>query len=132
MARGKMVMLDTNIIIELIKNNSGIKQTVEEIGLDQLAISAITAGEIFYGAFNQIEMKRINKHLQNYFMLSITPQVSDIFVDLMRQYSLSHKPFIGDMLIAATALHNNMALFTLNIKDFSFIPKLKIYTPKQN
>jgi predicted nucleic acid-binding protein len=122
-----MVIIDTNIIIELIKNNPKIKQDIQRIGIDQLAISAITAGELYFGAFNQTEMKRINKHLQNYFLMPLTPQVTSIFLELMHQYSLSHKPFIGDMLIAATALHNKLELFTLNVKDFRFIPKLKIY-----
>jgi predicted nucleic acid-binding protein len=122
-----MVIIDTNIIIELIKNNPKIKQDIQRIGIDQLAISAITAGELYFGAFNQTEMKRINKHLQNYFLLPLTQEVTSIFLELMHQYSLSHKPFIGDMLIAATALHNKLELFTLNVKDFRFIPKLKIY-----
>lgn len=131
MARNKVVILDTNIIIELIKNNLEIKQAIQRIGIEQLAISAITAGELYYGAFNQVEMKRIKKHLQNYYMMPLTPQVTDIFLELMLQYSLSHKPFIGDMLIAATALHNKLELFTLNFKDFRFIPKLKIYNQPQ-
>jgi predicted nucleic acid-binding protein len=114
---------------ELIKNNLEIKQDIQKIGIDHLAISAITAGELYFGAFNQTEMNRINKHLENYFLMPLTQQVTSIFLELMRQYSLSHKPFIGDMLIAATALHSKMELFTLNVKDFRFIPELKIYNP---
>ena len=45
----------------------------------------------------------------------------------MQNFSLSHKPFIGDMLIAATALAHDYELFTLNKKDFRFIPELKLY-----
>jgi len=131
LAGNKVVILDTNIIIELIKNNLEIKQVIQEIGIDQLAISAITAGELYYGAFNQMEMKRINHHLQNYYLMTLTPQVTDIFLELMHQYSLSHKPFIGDMLIAATALANKLELFTLNVKDFRFIPDLKVYNHPQ-
>lgn len=36
------------------------------------------------------------------------------------------KPFIGDMLIAATALHHEIEIYTLNTKDFQFIPDLKL------
>lgn len=47
----------------------------------------------------------------------------------VKQNCLSHKPFIGDMFIAATALHFDIELYTLNQKDFHFIPELKLYKP---
>jgi len=44
----------------------------------------------------------------------------------MIAHSLSHRPYIGDMLIAATALCFNAPLFTLNTKDFKYIKGLKL------
>jgi predicted nucleic acid-binding protein len=45
----------------------------------------------------------------------------------MVRYSLSHKASIPVMLIAATAIANNIELYTLNTKDFKFIPELSLY-----
>jgi hypothetical protein len=45
----------------------------------------------------------------------------------MEQYSLSHKLSLPDALIAATALVYDVPLYTMNLKDFRFIPKLKLY-----
>ena len=45
----------------------------------------------------------------------------------METYALSHKPGIPDILIAATALDHDLSLFTLNVKDFRYIPELNIY-----
>lgn len=45
----------------------------------------------------------------------------------MACYSLSHKLTIPDALIASTALVKNLALYTLNIKDFRFIEGLSLY-----
>ena len=45
----------------------------------------------------------------------------------MANYSLSHKLTIPDALIAATALVNDLELYTLNIKDFRFIENLRLY-----
>jgi len=42
---------------------------------------------------------------------------------------LSHKLSVPDALIAATALSNNTPLYTLNIKDFQFIPGLQLHKP---
>lgn len=61
-----MVVLDTNIIIELFKNNPSIKKTIQNIGINDLAISAITVGEFYFGAINKSEMKLIENHLQFY------------------------------------------------------------------
>ena len=48
-------------------------------------------------------------------------------VDLVARYRLSHKMDIEDALIAATAIYYDVQLFTLNIKDFTFIPGIKLY-----
>jgi len=45
----------------------------------------------------------------------------------MQQYSLSHRLDIPDALIAGKALTNNLELYTLNVKHFKYINKLKLY-----
>jgi len=63
--------------------------------------------------------------------LPILPEISKKGVILVEQYCLSHKLALPDALIAATALHYDIELYTLNLKDFKFIPDLKIF-PKIN
>jgi predicted nucleic acid-binding protein len=52
--------------------------------------------------------------------------ISKIALGLVQRYCLSHHPYIGDMLIAATVLQYDCPLYTLNKKDFRHIPKLKL------
>ncbi len=52
------------------------------------------------------------------------------FLQLMEGYSLSHNLSIPDALIAATALEHMLELYTLNTKDFQFIPGLMLYHPQ--
>lgn len=59
--------------------------------------------------------------------LPIQPEISNMAVDLVEHYCLSHKMDIEDALIAATAIFHEIELFTLNLKDFTFIPGIKIY-----
>ncbi|MFZ1401047.1 MAG: PIN domain-containing protein [Candidatus Promineifilaceae bacterium] len=61
----------------------------------------------------------------------IIPKSTNQFLQLMETYSLSHKLSIPDALIAATALVHNLELFTLNIKDFRFIPGLTLFNPEK-
>jgi len=129
MAENQSVVCDTNIIIKLFKNHEEVKQNCLNIGIDNLCISSVTVGEFYYGALNKNEIPLIKNHLEKFAILPVTEPSSRFFCNLMRTYCLSHRPFIGDMLIAATALHFDIELYTLNQKDFHFIPDLKLYKP---
>ena len=43
---------------------------------------------------------------------------------------LSYKLSVPDALIAATALSQDIPLYTLNLKDFQFIPGLILHKPQ--
>lgn len=122
-----MILCDTNILIEFYKNNTAIIQEIRQIGSQNLTISIITRAELYYGALNQNELNRIQKHLDLLQNIPIDRLISEQFIQLMAQYSLSHKLTIPDAMIAATALTHNISLYTLNLKDFRFIQGLKIY-----
>lgn len=59
-----MILCDTNILIEFYKNNPEIINQLRLIGVDKLAISAITQAELYYGAINKVELNQIKKHLK--------------------------------------------------------------------
>ncbi|MDX2188652.1 MAG: type II toxin-antitoxin system VapC family toxin [Bacteroidota bacterium] len=126
-----MILCDTNIIIDLLKfDNELVKQNYSQIGAKNLAINPIIFAEIFRG-IKKNESKIVLKHLSAYNLLKFTPEVTDIFIELIRKYAHSHNndSQIPDLLIAATAIHYNCELYTKNIKDFTFIEELKIYNP---
>ncbi|NCO73834.1 MAG: type II toxin-antitoxin system VapC family toxin [Cyanobacteria bacterium] len=122
-----MILCDTNILIELYKNNPQVIGELNQIGVKKLAISIITQSELYYGAINKAELNKIKKHLTSIRILPIDLKVSNQFIQLMETYSLSHKLTIPDALIASTALIYQFDLYTLNQKDFRFIEGLKLY-----
>jgi tRNA(fMet)-specific endonuclease VapC len=122
-----MILCDTNILIEFYKNNPAIVSELRKIGVEKISISIITKAELYYGAINKAELLKIQKHLNLLHDFPIDNQVSIQFIQLMERYSLSHKLTIPDALIAATALVNNLNLYTLNIKDFRFIEGINLY-----
>ena len=122
-----MILCDTNILIELYKNNSAIISELQKIGSKNIVISVITQAELYYGSLNKKELQRIRKHLSQLQILALDISISQKFIQLMENYSLSHKLAIPDALIAATSLVHNLDLYTLNQKDFRFITGLKIY-----
>jgi predicted nucleic acid-binding protein len=123
-----MILCDTNILIEFYKNTPSIIQELQQAGSNQLAISVVTQAELYFGALNKTELQKIKKHLSLLHRFPIDASVSDMFLQLMEIYSLSHKLSLPDALIAATALANNAELYTLNQSDFLFIPNLRLYS----
>ena len=122
-----MILCDTNILIDFYKGNPAIVQSLKTIGPANIAVSVITKAELFYGARDKQELAKIERHLEKCHCYGLNPAISALFIDLMRRYSLSHKVSIPDMLIAATAVSQDVPLYTLNTKDFKFIPDLNLY-----
>ena len=123
-----MILCDTNILIEFYKNNTLIVQSLREIGANELAISTITQAELYFGARNKTELRAIKRHLSLLHIYPLDTVISSQLVTLMEAYSLSHKLSIPDAIIAATALVYELELYTLNLKDFRFIPGLTLYS----
>jgi len=78
------------------------------------------------GAFNKAELSQIKKDLSYLQTLNIDQNVCDEFLKIMTLYSLSHNLNIPDGLIAATAITNEIPLYTLNKKDFIYVKGLKL------
>ncbi len=127
MAEKEIVLCDTNIIIELFKGTSEVVNQIRSIGDSSVYVSSITVAEMYYGALNKNELDKIRKRLNRIIHIPVSESVSDIFESLMYKYSLSHKIGIPDAIIAATALYYDIPLYTMNKKDFSFIPDLILY-----
>ncbi len=73
------------------------------------------------------ELQKIKQHLALLHRYPIDSPISNTFLHLMETYSLSHKLSLPDAFIAATALIRDIELYTLNTKDFQFVPDLKLY-----
>jgi len=105
-----MILCDTNIIIEAFKGNTATINELENIGLENIAISVISEMELYFGALNKLELKEIKKHLKSLQIIHINPDISQVSVDLIEKYSKSHRLQIPDAIIAATSMVNKLEL----------------------
>lgn len=124
-----MILCDTNILIEFYKGNQQILDALHRIGSASLAVSVVTVGELYFGARNRRELSKIQNHLSQIQQFALDEDISTTFVELMRKYVLSNKISIPDALIASTAICKGLPVYTLNTKDFHYIPGLDLYTP---
>jgi len=123
-----MILCDTNIFIEIYRDNNKIIESVKQIGQQNLAVSDVTRGELFFGARNKKGLQAIHKDMDQLVVLPIDTIISEMAVKLVEDFSLSHKLSLPDALIGATAIYYNVELYTLNIKDFRFLEEVKLFS----
>jgi tRNA(fMet)-specific endonuclease VapC len=126
-----MILLDTNIIVETLKNNKQAIKTFQHIGVENISVSAITVMELYFGAMDKRELLKIKKHIKLLRIIHVNPEISEKAMNLIEKYAKSHTLHIADAFIAATAIHYHLELLTYNVKDFKFIEDIKLYSGKQ-
>jgi len=127
-----MILCDTDIFIEALKNNPRAIDSLRNIGFENIALSAITVMELYFGALNKREMTKIKNRLQRLRIVQIDQEISDVAMNLVERYAKSHSLNIPDALIAATAICQRMELLTYNVKDFKFIKGINLYYPDKS
>jgi len=127
MEPAEIVLCDTDVMIEFYRGNPEVIAELKKIGQKNIALSYITVGELFFGAFNKRDLTRLKKSIEQLILLDIDNKTCDTFVNLISIYALSHRLAVPDGFIAATAIVYDVELFTLNKKDFRFIEGLRLY-----
>jgi len=122
------MLVDSNVLIDFIKNKSEAIRFVESESLLGLSTSIIVLIEIFIGARNLLESKKIEKTLTslNLKIYHLNTPISKVAFSYLRETSLKNAIGIYDYLIAATAKFYNQPIATLNTKHFKHIDELKI------
>ena len=122
-----MILTDTCILIEYFKENPDVTKLIDETGIENIVLNSIIVMELISGARNKSELNSLKKRLNSFYVLEINQSVMDKANSLLEDYHLSHSLKIPDAVIAATASFHDVPLFTLNKKDFKFIPKIKFH-----
>ncbi len=127
MEKTELVLCDTDILIEFLdRGNDAIKKNLLAIGFQNIAVSAVSASEMLVGARDKKHLATIIQFIDNLIVFPLTSEVSNTHLNLIKNYTLSHKLQIQDALIASTSLVFDIPLYTLNAKDFKFIKGLRL------
>ena len=124
-------LLDTNILLALIKEPKGIAaQHVREVGADKIFTSIIVASEMQFGirkkASDQLT-QRVESLLASIQILDFKSP-ADVHYGEVRQSLQKSGNIIGsnDLLIATHALSANLIMVTDNVNEFNRVPGLKV------
>ena len=129
MVVSESVLVDTDLLIKSYRGDK-VKQNNLKLLKDKYCISVITALELLNGAKSIHQRKEFNKVLRYYSIVFIEEKISEEAFTLFKKYSYSNEMKISDTFIAATALQQDLILYTDNKKDFDFIKGISFYKEK--
>lgn len=123
-------MLDTNAVSEVMRRPDGPAGTRFKASRDRLAVSALVAAELRFGALKKRSdqlARRVESILGVLPVLPFDALADRIYARLRLTLEAQGTP-IGpnDLLIAAHALTLDLTLVTANIREFSRVPDLRV------
>jgi predicted nucleic acid-binding protein len=118
---GKEILVDTNILLYLLKGNDTLEQMLQ--GKD-LYVSFITELELI--GFKNITAKEeqlITELLNDCFVISMNNEIKEKYVSIRKEYFLK----LADAVIAATSIATGIPLITSD-KQFKTVNELNLVT----
>jgi predicted nucleic acid-binding protein len=124
-----VILLDTNIIIDVLKDHSGTREMIR--GLihkgHEFASCAVTVAEVHAG-MRRHEVSMTNEFLDGLNYYEISEATAKLAGALKSTWASKGRTLgLPDILIAAVALEHGLYLATNNRKDFP-MPELKFLT----
>ena len=129
-------LIDTDTIIFALRNDKSVLAKFEENKNIPISISMITYAELIFGAKrSQNEQKNMIKinHIRGIFPIEeLSEGVMEVFAGIKAKiFNKGIRIEDMDLLIAATAIYNELTLVTNNTKHLKNIPGLKLENWKQ-
>ncbi len=113
------VFLDTNVLVDLLRNHPPAVAWKNSQGKAILGIMPIVWMEVIQGARDGRAQHRAVKFLKQFEMVYLTQSDMDWAMQQLRIYQLSHNVGMMDCLIAAPVHRLQLPLYTRNIKHFA-------------
>jgi len=125
------MIYDTDILIWVLRGNNKAAKLIDKDDEKYLSIQCYM--ELLQGEKNKTHHKYV-KDFINEFEFSILPLTENIghrALIYVEEYALSSNMRVGDAIIAATAIENNITLVSSNVKHFKVVKELqlKIFKP---
>jgi len=125
-------LLDTDSCIYYLEGRAPeLLERLKETAWDDLGVTAVTAGELRYGALHSARpnanLARVEAFLSPLTKVPFDDQAASHYARIKQALTAAGRPIGGfDMLIAATALANDATLITNNVREFSRVPGLRV------
>lgn len=127
-----MYVLDTDIIIAILKNNAKVLKNIKELTEDvKIYTTIINMAELYYGAYHSQQVEnnliKVKKVEERFKMLSLTKTAIIEYGKIKSRLNQEGIPLAdNDLFIASITKCRNFILVTHNTRHFKRIPGLKI------
>jgi predicted nucleic acid-binding protein len=122
-----LVIVDSDVLIDFARGDVQANTILHVLSEgSSLAISIVIHMELVVGCRNKRELAELDMFVNAFQVFSLSKQVSESALSLLKQYLLSHGLLIPDALIAAAAITLNADLLSKNQRDFRYIPGLNL------
>ncbi|MBR7001362.1 MAG: type II toxin-antitoxin system VapC family toxin [Neisseriaceae bacterium] len=123
-------LIDTNILIYRLKNMGNVNENFLKHQDNPMSISVISYGELLFGAEKSQAVEKnlatVQKIKSIFPLFDITPEIMEVYAKTKAYMQKMGKTTDDmDLLIASTAIANNLILVTHNSKHFQHIPRLQ-------
>jgi len=136
-----MYLLDTDTVIYSLKGEPAVEKNLRNHFHDPMKMSVITLMELYYGAHKSRKiasnLAKIKTLELSFEIIPISEESAGIFGMTKVQLEKAGSPLDDfDLIIASSALSNNLVLVTNNVRHFQRIEGLKLtnwteYPPKR-
>jgi len=121
-----IVFIDTNIVIDYIKDRDNEELILFIDAFDTVYINEVVIMELYQGARDKRELNYIKKKIMKFEVLKMNQEIITLAREILEKYTLSHNTKIMDALIASTVIMYNIDLYTFNKKDFKYLKQVKL------
>jgi predicted nucleic acid-binding protein len=120
------MLFDTDILIWYLRGNPKAAKAMEQAG--QRAVSVVSYMELLQGARNKNEIKVIRNFLKDadFEIVPLSENIGHRASVYMEMFCLRVEMCLADALLAATAVENNLPLYTGNTKHYKLIQDMEI------
>ena len=130
-ARDAPLLVDTDVLIWLLRGKSSAKAAVE--ACPSVELSAITYMELLQGVRSNAELRLLRRtvRLNGWRILPLTEAIGHRATLYIERFGLSHGLRLADALIAASTVEAGGALLTANTRHYRCIGEISIaaYAP---
>jgi len=124
-------LLDTDTCIFWLKGVASLRERMDAVGIEQVAISKITLAELYFGAHNSAKIEdnlaRAETLAHHIAVLPLNDAALKIFGRVKAELRRQGQPLPDfDLLIASTALAEELILVTNNTRHYTRIPGLQL------
>ena len=124
-----MLLLDTDIMIDVLRRYPPALAWLTSLGMQQLALPGYVVMELIQGCRNKAEQDQLERALTAYQIVWPSAAACDAALASFSQHRLSHSLGIIDALIGHTAIELSAPLHTFNQKHYDPITGLTTVQP---